>query len=543
MIVSLSFLGWIGPGNGCTQTLTPDQEKGAYAGKLYGKGISHRQLALARIHEMNFKEDRLPPSYAKMLDQYAWRRLAVLHASETMGLGTLPEEVSEQIYMDKSFQANGQFDRARYDGFIRQQFGGDHSSYENYLKESLTIQKALATIMSAHLTAPTEIMREITARADSFSAEYVLVKPDEKLIPEITEKDAEAFYNDHKKIFQVPEQVQVKYASFPIVPAPTNVLFPESAIKEYHEDHPKQFSRYDSNKNDFVDIPIEEAREEIIAQLRRDEAVNAARSNAMDFVLAVTPNRREEAMAPEAAAAKARTTLATTPWFSKDSTIDGLDVDYEFNKAAFDLDPKDKRNMVSDPIVYSNMVYVVVAYTNKSAYQPSFLDVKVAATAYARTNAQEKAFIDNARKMRDKIRQEVAGGKSFKDAASGLGLAVTTTGVFSAIQDLTNSLPYAETVRNSVFKRNKGDITSPIRVDDGAVIVYIADRQPAGPESAALMRQQVMRYMENVNAMTLFAAWGEYLLSKGNFENLQGGATPGTDETPDKEPPLPDTDS
>ncbi len=144
--------------------------------------------------------------------------------------------------------------------------------------------------------------------------------------------------------------------------------------------------------------PLEEIREQVIAQYRRQEADQLARDNAQAFFRAVTAEGKDF----EAAAAESRLSLTTTDFFRKGVNIDdNLRFSPEVHDQAFSLQP----GGVSTPVLVAGkyIVFQVVEKTpfDEEAFQAQRASIAEQLAQQKRTeffNAYIQNIIENLRR-------------------------------------------------------------------------------------------------------------------------------------------------
>ena len=85
------------------------------------------------------------------------------------------------------------------------------------------------------------------------------------------------------------------------------------------------------------------------------------------------------------------------------------------------------------------------------------------------------------------------------------------------------------------MRLRKGDLSEPIPVFRGALLAFIADRQPGDPLAVEMVRPQVREALARRRRTVIFEDWMQWNLDDLGFASAEAPATPaltdGTDET------------
>jgi hypothetical protein len=542
LLISVSFLGYFSPrSGGCGRKAFEEDRKAGAQGRLFDRNVSRDEFANAQFFEMGMRERTLTPSDKERLHKRTWQRLVALRVAEQMGIRTSAEEVLAAVTRDPSFSANGVFSKTQYKAVVRAQLGVDVAMYETYLTQELTMQKLLGMLESVLLTAPGELQRRLSSLTDVFAAEYTVltthsVKTEVKLSPE----DVDKFYEEHKRLFTEPAKVRVKYVSFPITNYLAGITIPESDMKEYYEVYDEEFMAHDTN-DPAARLPFEQVTNTIAARLLHHEAEKKAKNAATDFVLRLA-DRLDASLTFDQAASTGRLAVSTTELFSIQSELPGIDAGADFNRAAFDLDPADRSRSFSDAVVGSNTVYALSFLDRIDERIPLLAEVKERATALARRDAEDTAFLAKCRDIRGTIRKEMDNGKAFSSAVTAAGFNVSTTESFSVYGGLTNEAEtaYAEQIVRGVIYMSPGELSDPLPSTNGVVILHLTDRQGGDPAAMLMLKPQMQAAIERSSVSVLFHDWENHLLSQAGFEDYMPLRTAEEEEAkPEQDRPEP----
>ncbi len=515
-IVIITFVGWFSPRGGCAT----DDVRSA-AGQEKGR-IGADELARARYHVylgfcMRYgRMIPVTPELDREIHDQALRRAAALRMAEELGLMPSDQEVLDAIQRDPNFQENGAFSKARFQTFVRgflANLGGSSAQYEEFTRENVALQKLQNMVGAAAWVAPAEVERAVATFADTFVLKYSLLD-ESRWATNIMATDAEAlaYYQSRTNEFVEPEKASVRYVVVPVSNYLAKAEVSDEEVEAYYSEHPLDFMRpaASTNEEDTV-IPLEEARGEILARLRQEAAQQLARDAATDLVVALAPGRLGEAPTFEEAAAKLGWLVHTSGLFSKEGPLPVEDADTSFAEAAFRLRPTPEEYF-SDALTGSNAVYVLALAERRESHVPPF--EAVAEKARARTaKAAETAWrAEQMERLFAAVRDRLASGGTFEDAAKAEGLAVSTTAPFS-IYTAPGELDDRDALLE-IASRNAGELTRPLQATNGLWLAYVAERKPAEPDAAAVVRSQVQAMLARRRVGLLFSEWERGLLDR-----------------------------
>ena len=543
-VVIFSFVGFFSNTGGCLG----DTDRGA--GKLGVSPFTDRDYRDARFHtylSLRLMLGRNPDSASAIereVDGLAWKRLASLKIAKDLGLRTRDDEVVRAIQQDRQFAPEGAFDRARYNAFVSgvlHNMEADEALFEENVRQYITLQKVQGMLTSASWIDPAEIQRMISAYADTFRLDYVLLGTNNvRSVPAISLDQARRFYDLNTNMFLIPERVSVRYVAWPIKDAMTNTVT-ESDVNYYYEENHDAFTSPGTNGEPVLK-PLAEVAGTISNRLLHQQAALATRDKAADFAIALTPPRNGTA-APgfDVCAAKAGLAVHTSGLFRATQEIPGISTPRNaFQHEAFTREDTPD-NYYSDPIVGEESVYVLALAGREAPRMPRFEEVRDEVMTAARQEAAEKAARELARTAHDRLAAAVANGQSFAATVKTLGATLHTTDVFSALS-VPEELQDAELVRE-LTQHNNGEVTDAIPFGKDYLIAYLAERTPATPEAASSVHRQIVTALTRRRGNALFSEWQNWLIRQPGYQApaglLRGGEPAPADEPRDEPAPAP----
>jgi peptidyl-prolyl cis-trans isomerase D len=549
VIICIMFVGTFSPTKGGCSTGGSDVSG---IGKLYDQPVSREEYVLARSFEMGLRETAsLTPEQNELLQLRTWQRLAALRTAEKMGITVSDQEVADVIRHDPNFLASGTFSQEKYLKIISGSKFTNAPTFESYLREELLIRRLISLFETMAWTSPSEMSDKLNSLTDSFVLEYtVLNLANLNTKVTVTDEDTKDFFENNKKLFEIPEKVSVRYVAFPISNYLAEVQgdVKDEDVKDYYEYHIDEYSVPATNgtaatTNEAPDrIPLDDVKAGIVEKLKRNMATYKAKDAATEFVMALTPDRDGNAPTMDSLAASHNMTICTTALFAINERLPQLAVDHSFNKAAFDLDTNEATRAFSDAIVGSNAVYLVAANERIESRMPSFEEVIDAARPLARRQAELKAARKETRQIHEAIAKALESGSSFSVAAVAFKLSVHTTQpftVYNSESSITNEMADFEDLLPVIATMKQGELTETVDTTNGVVIAYVKERTPGDLIAMETLRPQLLSTLDRYRASLVFSDWRSYVLVKAGYTNT-ATATPSkrSDESPAPYSPL-----
>jgi len=554
IIVSLSMVWYIGPG-GRSGRGTKDEEAGV-EGRLFGQKVLTPDYYQARFFEIGLDERNLPDTVKanEALRLRTWKRIVALQTAERLGISTSDEEVGQMLQQQRGFQERGVFSRAKYEGTVRGQFRGlavyrePLAVFETYARESITLRKLMDLLRTAVWISPAELSQRLSNLTDSMVVEHVAVERDaaaDKVA--VSRAEAQEFFSRHVTEFERPERLNVKYVAFPVaryLAAASNKVS-DAGVAAYYDEHLEEFPSVSTNDTNTLTVarPLDEVRDDIRARLAEQTAVFDAKDAAVEFAMVLAPDR--EGRAPDFVETAVRTNLnvATSAFFAVWEAVPGLDVGFDFNRAAFSLDPADAEKSVSDAIVGESNVYVFAVNERRPARLPEFDEVADEVMPVAAGDAQQRAYLDRVNRVRDALVAGLAGGRSFTEAATGLGLNVVTSPAFTVMESYsTNAADYLSALRPILSSLRKGEVSEPVSSESDALLACLAVREPGDALSVQSLRPELLSTLQGYRAALAFDEWCESLLKDARLEDLHPIREEAPDASRKTEEPAPSED-
>jgi parvulin-like peptidyl-prolyl isomerase len=535
IIIVFSFVVW-----GTQMPSKADRDQASSPGTLNGEAVDAKQFRqmyfntyLSVIMSVG-RQINITPQIDQQLRKAAWQRLGALNQARELGLSASDDEVAMAIQQYEAFQSEGQFNPSIYKAFAQQflaAMGFTERMFEEHVREEIVMQKTRLVLDRSTLVTPTEVARAFSSVSDRFKVDYVIIKPE--LVTnsvKVGRDEARALFDKDPAAFTLPEKVKVQVVRFNDAPFIPQVKVTEDETRAYYDENLSEFEVEDTNSlaeaatNLLATVgkvtrPFEEVKQDIANQLIQRAAREKASDLAMNFVVALTPDREGKASSFADVASNQNVTVTELGPFSAEEELTEVDAGPAFNRAAFELS-EGEETYFSNPVEGKEGVYVLALIERQVERVPTFEEVEKQVMPVARNQALAEALSRKAAEIRDTLDKAMQNGQSFSEALIAFGLEAEKTLEFTASTDL-EEVPYADVVTRGVMLNNRGELSDLLPAKDAILIAHVADRIAGDPASFGSIRGQLVNTIRRQYGRMSFDAWQEDLLKQANFQERQ----------------------
>lgn len=460
--------------------ITPDQFRQAYNDRL-------QQLQQQLGHPLPAEQ-----ASALGLDRQVLSELVVKagldERARQMRLGVSDAEIARRITADPTFQANGQFDRNRFEEILR------NAGYteERFVAEQrqTMLRRQITDAIAGDITVPKAWLAAVNQfQNEERSIEYVALGPAQAGdIPAPSAEELSKYFDERKITFRAPEYRKIV----------TVVVTPAELAKSVEISDADVQKVFDQNRSRYVTPERRHVEQIVFPNMQEAQAASERLKGGLTFA----------ALAAERGLKEQDTDLGTVP----KSEI----VDPAVAGAAFSL----KEGELSAPVQGQFGAVIVTVLKIEPEEKKTLADLAPQirndlALARAKTQVQD---------IHDKMEDARAGGATVEEAAQKLNLPVVT---YDAIDrsgrdpagKLVNNLPHASDVFSAAFASDVGVDNDPIEADGGFIWYDVAGITPAHDRPLDEVRSQVEdRWRQDQIASRLKAKAAELLdqLKAGN---------------------------
>jgi hypothetical protein len=506
-----------------------DRGDAASVGTLGGKSVGYSLFHDITEELRGFGQNRDWRRKSSEVNREAWEICAMLDAATRNGLEATDAEVAKAIRSDRSFQKNGQFSFALYQGLLREN-SLTPERFEQFLKRRLTMSKiAESGAGSAVWASPMEVEQAVNDMTDSFTVKVARFAEDKKEADavKLDDEGLKKWYDENAKSLELPERVKLRMVRFDATD--TNVLarmtVSEDALRDHYDVTVDKYTSTDTNGVETVK-KFEEVRDLVDKEVRQVEAVEFFTTNLSTRAYGVKAAEGKSRL-DEIAAEEGRK-VETSDWFALDGTYkEG------FMKRAYQICPgaqtlnevvaeldSDTDDLRYGVVRSDKAVWLVEKAETSPAHVPTFDEAKEIIRPRALADAKAEAF---------KVKVEAVAKKGVEAV---LASGNVSTNITFAVCDLNpGAFPDQNAIAGAAIKLRKGEISEFTSTGKGrGLLVVCEDRVPGDAAKAQIWKLQVRGSAEALQRRQIPESWRKWNLERLGFETGDGSSVVDVEE-------------
>ena len=507
------------------------------AGSVAGESVSYDEYDFTR-RMLSSTIANLEPAAT---ETQIWAHIAALRTARDLGITASRRELVDRIVNTPDFQIAGAFDRGRYEAVVSS-IGLSVPSFERMQANYIVLFKLMSVVTAGATASPMSIDDELAQYTDTFSLRYATVKnthANEEI--EVTDDDIAGYYERNKANFDLPDRVQVRFATLSATNFTDAVVLEDADAdaQDIYDTDPSRFTR--RGTNGVEQLSFEEAKPQIIEDLTLAEAVHVATTNLSAFMESLGDADADQF---EARAKMRGLTVRDSALFAYDTQyipgVESAALD-EFRSEAADLDVSRADSLYA--IARGNRnVYLMRIVTNDLAHTQPLEVVTNTIRPLALAEKRIELFDADAKAALDSIKAKMEGAGNFSEAfatACGeLSLALSSNVTFRIADNNVDDLEHAREIIPAALRMKAGDISDPVKINGGALILCLDSRtRDDNPDSSfevASTRERIASQRAQTADSLFFAEWLLQNLKEKGFTSrvLEGleAAGPATDD-------------
>jgi peptidyl-prolyl cis-trans isomerase D len=221
-IVAISLVAYLGAYFSCGDE--PVGADGPWAALVNGTPISRNAfIATARQRDQSYREmfgaqyEQFKPQLqiGRQSIEFLINRQIILNEAEALGIGATPEEIQQRILEEPSLRGpDGQFvGRDQYVRVLERSWDGGVAGFEQYLADSIVVDKWMKLVASPARVDDEEILRVYRSRTDRTEVDYAVVaSADQDVDREVNEDQLREWYDAHRDEYRKPEGRGIGFA-------------------------------------------------------------------------------------------------------------------------------------------------------------------------------------------------------------------------------------------------------------------------------------------------------------------------------------------
>jgi peptidyl-prolyl cis-trans isomerase D len=421
----------------------------------------------------------IPPMLKGMYTKQVLDQMVFQHAleleSQRLGIPVTDEEMTERIkqLLPTAFSGDTWL-KDRYAAEIQMRTNGAMTvtQFEEFLRNQMLFERFQRLVTDGITVSPSEIEQEFRRRNEKVQIQYAAIRSD-ALAPTIHPSDAElaAYFTKNSAKYQVLEKRSARYALLDLDKLRAHTQVGDDALRAYYNAHIDQYKVENRVHPEHIlfktigktDAEIAETR------LKAEDVLKQAKKGA-NFEELAKKYSEDDATKPKG---------GDLGWIVEGQTVP------EFQQAAFSL-PK---GSISDLVKTQYGFHIIKVLDRETAHTkpfeevrdtivPVLLDEKVREDANKVSNDMASAVRQSNRQSIDEL------AKKFN-----LELGETPPASFT---DPVGELGNSPDLHQVLFQLQPGELSTPLQVEKGFVILTLKDKSPAHQGTLAEVHDRVL---------------------------------------------------
>src|SRR5277367_2416115 len=470
-VICLSMLTYLIPGMGSAAFTNSPDAIATVGGQSITATDVQRQLNSA-LHGQSVP-DVLKGMYAKqVLDQMILKQALTVEA-QRLGIRVTDQELSDRIKQILPAAWNGDtWLKDRYTTEVQTRTGMSIPEFEDFLRDQMLEDKFRQLVTDAITVSPAEVQAEYRRRNEKVQIEYVLIKPAE-LASTIQPTDAElsSFYTKHAGLYQVPEKRSARFALLDLARLRATTTVGDDALRAYYNSHIDEYKVENRVHVEHILFKTVGQTDAEIAETRQkaEDVLKKAKSGA-NFEDLAKKFSEDDGTKPKG---------GDLGWIVEGQTVP------EFQQAAFTL-PK---GSISDLVKTQYGFHIIKVIDHEQAHTKSFEEVRDSILQPVLEQKVSAEADDISNQMAAAVRQ--SDRQSLDDLAKKFHLDVGETPAV-AITDPILPLGNSPELHQVLFALHSGELSQPIQIESGFVILTVKDIQAGHQGTFAEVRSRVL---------------------------------------------------
>lgn len=160
-----------------------------------------------------------------------------------MGVVVSVAQVKDAILAEPSFQENGVFSRAKYEAFLKKQFGTEEALVAA-LQKQFALQSFLGTLQAGSIFSDSQANQAIGLFAANHVIRMAVVNPADYIEKiKVTDEALQKFYKEHQAEYRIPEAAKIEYIELSVATLADKQAVSDEEAKKYFDANPKQYAK------------------------------------------------------------------------------------------------------------------------------------------------------------------------------------------------------------------------------------------------------------------------------------------------------------
>lgn len=475
--------------------------------------VGKQQITTAMVEQQLREIERIQQIPAALRGFYAstafeqllYERM-VEEEARRLGLRVTDEERAEFIKsrLPAVFSGGTFLGMDRYAAEVQARFGMTVAEFEDRIRLGLLESKLQRLVTDGITVTPEEVEQEFRRRNEKVKIEFVKLSPAAlQSQVRLTEEEIARHFEENKASYQIPEKRSIRYVLLDRNQLRSGMAPTEADMRAYYNANLDQYrveNRVHVRHILFktvgkTDAEIEEIRKKAEQVLRRAKRGEDFAKLAREFSEDTTAENGGD-----------------LGWIIRGQTVP------EFEQTAFTL----PAGTVSDLVKTQYGFHILKIEERETARTKSFEEVRDSIAAILRERQAERRANELAEKLAAAVRQSTR--RPIEEIAAEVGLPVRELGPI-APGDPVGELGSDQNLENTIFRLRPGELSAPIPVERGHVVVTVKEIFPAHQATLAEVREKVAQDLRQIRSITLARTWAEELSRRAQSgESLSAAA-------------------
>lgn len=455
--------------------------------------ISQVQTQLQQIARGNPMPPQLRAIYAEqVVEQLVFEQMLDIEA-ERMGIRVTPQEQAERIRKMLPSAASGNTDQYRAE--VTQRTGLTVPAFEDQVRRWALREKFVQLVTDGVTITPEELDREFRRRTEKIKIEYALVQPD-TLFSQIhpAESELAAYFEKNKTKYQVPEQREIRFARISDSDVRSRINVTDNDLRAFYNENIESFRLQNRTKVRRILFKTLGKTEAEVEETRRkaEEVLKQARRPGAKFDELARQHSEDD---------NSKANGGDIGWIIEGQT------EPEFQRAAFSV-PK---GAVSDLVKTSLGFDILKVEDREQARTRSLEEVR----AEILPRAAEQIARRELQSLEDNVANSIRSNsnKKLDELAAEFKMEVGQAGP-AGVRDVWGPLGFSPEIDDAVFRLRPGELSSPMRLENGFLVLELKQTLPAHQGTLDEVRNLVIDDYRREKAGELAKARAEELAAK-----------------------------
>ncbi len=152
-------------------------------------------------------------------------------------------QVQQALYMNPTFQVNGQFSPQRY-SIVLSNLMFTNDSYLKLLKQQLLLDQLQSSFVTTAFAFPNDVENVIKLADQKRNVDYVVLNQKmTKAVSKLSDQEITAYYQQHQKQFKIPAKVKLAYVVLSLNTLAQHIQPTNAQVEQYYRENKENFAK------------------------------------------------------------------------------------------------------------------------------------------------------------------------------------------------------------------------------------------------------------------------------------------------------------